>query len=440
MTVTYRNVTSRTTVLLRPAIEAPPNTDEQCRHRVAGIPDPVTADTVAVHMDRRTRTEREAGQTAETLGATVIGRSTHEDWDPDSQYLLKFTCHTETDLQDFHEGATAHAGVLNMRYHPENPTGSRISEIEAGPDVTMQQGDSAEPAIRAHLVDGTIRPVPTAEQHKIRLISNDDTIVTHHQNREFQAHRTGRTSVGVWYEGLVDWTSITVLPAPVDDECVLRTKLAVGEDTTVIQAEDLREIGFILQESENQATAAERTGGNAGKDALGQTPGTRCNALMARPQGVDLPERRGAAGPHRRGVANRTSESQGRPQGERRELPHGPRHPYSGRTPSQASPEDLGWISTPPAGLELQGLAVQIIGADRIYPSDRVEFMVGGDYGNNVIATLPQEITDTATVMQLTGTTLLVEPAADGGGLITALRPGNGRLRFEIDGTGRRSE
>ena len=74
VTVTYRNVTSRTTVLLRPAIEAPPNTDEQCRHRVAGIPDPVTADTVAVHMDRRTRTEREAGQTAETLGATLPGR------------------------------------------------------------------------------------------------------------------------------------------------------------------------------------------------------------------------------------------------------------------------------------------------------------------------------------------------------------------------------
>ena len=433
ITTTYRNVTTETTVLLRPAIEAPPDVDEQCRYSASGIAKLVTADTVAVHMDRRARTEGDAYRTAQALGATIIGRSTHQDWNAQTQYLLRFPCNTGADLQDFQERAAAHAGVLNMRHHPENPAGSKISEIEAGPDITMQLGLSAELEIRAHLFDGTIRPVPESEQSKIQLISYDESIVTAHQNREFQAQRTGRTSVGVLYEDLADWATVTVLPAPIDDQCVFRTTLSGDDGATIIEAEDLREISFTLQKEHGEVTAEELATAlgrtlDEGPEGPEETPTWRaqrsitCQNGMG-PQEPTIEELRAELSDLR--ADPRVTDASFTTEHVTLALAEKPRPP---------APADFGWLEAPPAGQELQGLAVQIIGADRIYPSDRVQFIIGGDYGDDVVAALPQGLADTLTVMPLTEATLFVGPNADGGSTITALRPGNGQLRFEIEG------
>ena len=433
ITTTYQNVTTQTTVLLRPAIEAPPDVDEQCRYFASGIARLVTADTVAVHMDLRARTESDAYRTAQVLGATIIGRSTHQDWNAQTQYLLRFACNSSADLQDFQERAAADADVLNLRHHAENPAGSKISEIEAGPDITMQLGVSAELEIRAHLFDGTIRPVPESEQSKVQLVSYDESIVTAHQNREFRAKRTGRTSVGVLYKDLTDWATVTVLPAPIDDQCVFRTTLPGDDGTATIQTEDLREIRFTLQEEHGEATATElatalgRTLAE-GTEGPEETPTWRAQRSITCQNGMAPLE------PTTNKLRAELSDLRADPRVTDASFATEHVTLTLAEAPRPPAPEDFGWMEAPPAGRELQGLAVQIIGPDRIYPSDRVKFIIAGDYGDDVIAALPQKLADTLAVMPVTEATLFVGSNASGGSTITALRPGNGQLRFEIEG------
>ena len=429
ITVTHQGATTQRTVLLRPGIDPAPIVDEQCRYPAFGTTTLVTANTVAVHMDRRTRTEREGNRTARALGAEVIGRSTHQDWKERSQYLLAFVCETDGDLHAFHQRATNHEGVLNLRHHPESPGGSRIWELDAGPDVTLEQGTSHNLEVRAHLFDGTIRPVPEDEKSKVKATSHDDTIITAGEGHQVHAHRTGRTSVEIQYEDLLDWATVTVLPAQIDDQCVARTVLVTDGQRTIVQAQDLTEIRFTLQKDHGLPAASQLAAG------LGRTISEEASGLDAAPawRAHREMECRNGTAPEQPGIRELQAQVSG--------LRADPRVRDASFTTSHTTleltqgtgpetPADFGWDAEPPAGRELQGLVVQIIGADRIYPSNRLRFLVGGDYGDDLTAPLSPDIAESFTVTSLTETTLLV----GAGDLITALRPGDGRLRFEVSG------
>ncbi len=422
--VVHQGAAAQRTVLLRPRTDPTPKVDEQCRYPAVGTTTLVTADTVAVHMDRRTRTEREAERTAEALQARVIGRSTHQDWKERSQYLLKFVCETDADLQAFHQRARAHERVLNLRHHPESPGGSSIWELDAGPDVTIEQGASHKLEVRAHLFDGTIRPVPEDEKSKVKAASLDDKIITAGEGHEIQALRTGRTAIEVQYEDLSDWATVTVLPAQIDDQCVARTVL-VGH-RTIIQAQDLTEISFTLQKDHGRPTASELA------TALGRTISEETSGLEAAPAWLAHREmycRNGAApeGPGTRELRTQLSDLRADPRVWDASFTTSHTTLDLTQGTALATPVDFGWDPEPPAGGELEGLVVPTIAAERIY---RLRFLVAGDYGNDVVAPLSPETADSLTVTSLTGTTLLV----GAGDVITALRPGNGRLRFEVTG------
>ena len=220
-----------------------------------------------------------------------------------------------------------------------------------------------------------------------------------------------------------------MLPAQIDDQCVARTVLVTDEHRTIIQAQDLTEIRFTLQKDHGQPTASELA------TALGRTISEETSGLEAAPAWLAHREmycRNGTApeGPSTQDLRTQLSDLRADPRV--RDASFTTSHTTLDLTQGTvlATPVDFGWDPEPPAGRELEGLVIRTIAADRTYPSNQLGFLVAGDYGNDVIAPLSPETADSLTVTSLTATTLLVG-AVD---VITALRPGNGQLRFEVTG------